>query len=137
MLRTTGYRPQKGSDTAFNARIQEEMKGGGGVRGAVANVVTGAAAGGSAVGVGGAAGGSLLGLKRSVSDAWTRYQVGRNGEAVARMLFDPKALPDLRHLAASKPGSKNDTFFTGRLLAAGGWRLGAGRARIATNPIGG
>ncbi|KQO92694.1 hypothetical protein ASF32_21560 [Methylobacterium sp. Leaf91] len=117
VLRTTGYRPQKGGDTAFNARIQEEMKGGGGVRGAVANVVTGAAAGGSAVGVGGAAGGGLLGLKRSASDAWTRCQIGRNGEAVARMLFDPKALPDLRHLVQSKPGSKNADFFTSRLMA--------------------
>ncbi|MBY0258545.1 MAG: hypothetical protein K2X24_13095, partial [Methylobacterium sp.] len=120
VLKATGYRPQKGSDTAFNAKIQDELKGGGGVGGAVANVVAGGVAGGAAAGIGGAGAGGLLGLKRSASDAYTRYQIGRNGEAVARMLFDPKALPDLRHLVKAKPGSKNEEFFTSRLLALAG-----------------
>jgi len=65
------------------------------------------------------AGGALAG-KKAAADAFSRYQVARNGEAIARMLFDPKALPDLRALAKSAPGSKNAVNFTTRLLALTG-----------------
>ena len=130
-LKATGYRPQKGSDTTFNTAIREELKGGGSVKSAITDVVGGAAAGGSAAGPGGAAAGGFLGVKKAASEAFTRYRIGRNGEAVARMLFDPKALPDLRGLAKSKPGSKNVDYFSGRLLAlaAGGSAPGERTAR--------
>ena len=119
-LKATGYRPQKGSDTAFNARIHDELKGGKSVGAAVANAVSGAAIGGAAAGPSGALAGGVLGAKKTAADAFTKYQISRNSAAVARMLFDPKALPDLRALAKSPPGSKNASAFTTRLLALTG-----------------
>lgn len=119
-LKATGYRPQKGSDTAFNARIQEELKGGKSVAGAVTSALLNAAAGAGAAGAGGAMAGGLLAAKKTAADAFTKYQVARNGEAIARMLFDPKALPDLRALAKSAPGTKNALAFTNRLLTLAG-----------------
>ena len=129
-LRATGYRPQKGSDTAFNARIQEELAGGKSVGGAIANTVASAAGGGGVAGFVGAGGAGLLAAKKSAGDAFTRYQIGRNGAAVARMLFDPAALPDLRALVKSPTGSKSADLFTRRLLAlAGGATAPAERRR--------
>jgi hypothetical protein len=116
VLKATGYRPQRGSDTVLNGHILDPMKDAGSVQGGIANAVAGGAAGGAA-GMGGAGAGSLLAPKRSASDGWTRFRVGQNGQAVARMLFDPKELPDLRHLLKSSAGSKNEQFFTGRRLA--------------------
>ena len=68
----------------------------------------------------GAVAGGLLAAKKTAADAFTKYQVARNGEAIARMLFDPKALPDLRALAKSAPGTKNALAFTNRLLVLAG-----------------
>ena len=119
-LRATGYRPQKGSDTAFNARIQEELSGGKSIGGAIASTVASAARGGGVVGFVGAGGAGLLAAKKSAGDAFTRYQIGRNGAAIARMLFDPAALPDLRALVKSPPGSRSADLFTRRLLALAG-----------------
>lgn len=119
-LRATGYRPQKGSDTAFNAQIQEELAGGKSVGGAIASTVASAVGGGGVAGFVGAGGARLLAAKKSAGDAFTRYQIGRNGAAIARMLFDPAALPDLRALVKSPPGSRNADLFTRRLLALAG-----------------
>ncbi|MCJ2127346.1 hypothetical protein [Methylobacterium sp. E-045] len=116
-LETTGYRPNKGSDTAFNQAIQVQLKSGKTQLGqAVADVATGAAAGAGVGGLSGAAGGAVLGLKRGVGDAMLQARMMGNGEAIARMLTDPKALPDLRALARSPVGSKNAEAFTRRLL---------------------
>ncbi len=116
-LETTGYRPNKGSDTAFNQAIQVQLKSGKTQLGqAVADVATGAAAGAGVGGWSGAAGGAVLGLKRGVGDAMLQARMMGNGEAIARMLTDPKALPDLRALARSPVGSKNAEAFTRRLL---------------------
>ena len=40
-----------------------------------------------------------------------------SGEAVARLMFDPKALLDLRALAHSVPGSRNAELFTAPAIA--------------------
>lgn len=37
--------------------------------------------------------------------------------AIARLMFDRRALPDLRALAQSKPGSRNAELFSARLLS--------------------
>lgn len=116
-LETTGYRPNKGSETAFNQAIQVQLKSGKTQLGqAVADVATGAAAGAGVGGWSGAAGGAVLGLKRGAGDAMLQARMMGNGETIARMLTDPKALPDLRALARSPVGSKNAEAFTRRLL---------------------
>ncbi|WP_264046873.1 hypothetical protein [Methylobacterium flocculans] len=116
-LEATGYRPNKGSDTAFNQAIQTQLKSGKTPVGqAVADVVTGAAAGAGVGGATGAVGGALVGLKRGVGNAMLQARMMGNSEAIARMLTDPRALPDLRALAKSPTGSKNAEAFTRRLL---------------------
>lgn len=116
-LEATGYRPQKGSDTAFNQAIQAQLKSGKTPVGqAVADVATGAVAGASVGGWSGMVGGGVVGLKRGVGDAMLQARMMGNGEAIARLMFDPRALPDLRALSRSPAGSKNAEMFTRRLL---------------------
>ncbi|XYD08804.1 hypothetical protein R1A27_28350 [Methylobacterium sp. NMS12] len=119
-LKATGYRPTPAGDASFNARVGHELSSGKGAGSAVASALANVAAGAGAAGVGGALAGGVLAAKKAAADAFSRYQVARNGEAVARMLFDPKALPDLRALVKSKPGTKNAELFTSRLLALSG-----------------
>lgn len=116
VLEATGYRPMKGSDTAFNAAIQREMEAGTPLRKALVDVTTGGAAGATVGGVAGGVGGAAIGLRRALGDAYTRARVMGQGEVYARLLFDPKALPDLRALAKAPAGSKNADLFTQRLL---------------------
>lgn len=116
VLEATGYRPIKGSDTAFNAAIQREMEAGTPLRKALVDVTTGGAAGATVGGVAGGVGGAAIGLRRALGDAYTRARVMGQGEVYARLLFDPKALPDLRALAKAPAGSKNAELFTQRLL---------------------
>ncbi|MFK5600260.1 hypothetical protein ACFZ8E_25155 [Methylobacterium sp. HMF5984] len=116
-LEATGYRPQKGSDTAFNQAIQKQLASGNTPVGqAITSAASGAAAGASVGGFSGALGGGVVGLKHGISDAMTHARMMGNGEAVARLIYDPKALPDLRALSKSPPGSKNAELFTARLL---------------------
>ncbi len=115
-LEATGYRPQKGSDTAFNAAIREQLSKGTPIRQAVTDIGAGMAAGASVGGIPGAGAGGLVGLRRSVSDAMVQARVLGNTDALARLIFDPKAVPDLRALARSPAGSRNAELFTSRLL---------------------
>ena len=116
-LEATGYRPQKGSDTAFNSEILKRFASGKTSIGqAISDVATGAAAGATVGGAAGGAAGGLVGLRRSAGDAMTRASMLGQGEALARLMFDPRALPDLRALAKSPTGSKNAELFTRRLL---------------------
>jgi hypothetical protein len=116
-LEATGYRPQKGSDTAFNSEILKRFASGKTSIGqAISDVATGAAAGATVGGAAGGAAGGLVGLRRSAGDAMTRASMLGQGEALARLMFDPRALPDLRALAKSPAGSKNAELFTRRLL---------------------
>lgn len=119
-LKATGYKPTGGGDAAFNARVGEQLAGGKSVAPAIAGALANVAAGAGAAGTGGAVAGGVLAAKKIAADAFTKYQTARNGEAVARMLFDPKALPDLRALAKSAPGSKNAIGFTNRLMMLAG-----------------
>ena len=115
-LEATGYRPQKGSDTTFNTAIREQLKNGTPIRQAVADIAAGTAAGATVGGIPGAGAGGLVGLRRSVSDAMVQARVLGNTDALARLIFDPKAVPDLRALARSPEGSRNAELFTSRLL---------------------
>ena len=132
-LEATGYRPNKGSDTAFNQAIQVQLKSGKTPLGqAVADVATGAAAGAGVGGWSGAAGGAVVGLKRGVGEAMLQARMMGNGEALARMLTDPRALPDLRALSRSPAGSKNAEAFTRRLLTLSNGGTVAVRERSET-----
>ncbi|GJE29812.1 hypothetical protein [Methylobacterium organophilum] len=127
-LEATGYRPVKGSDTAFNQAIQARLATGTGpIATAITEAAAGAAAGAGLAGPGGAAGGALVGLRKAATGAWAERRLAGNGAAIARMLTDPKALPELRALARSKPGSRNAEMFTQRLLLLANG--GAGPAR--------
>ncbi|SFG64884.1 hypothetical protein [Methylobacterium gossipiicola] len=117
-LEATGYKPQKGSDTAFNIEIRKSLANGTGpLASAITEAAGNAAAGGVAAGAGGAAAGGLLGLKKAGSEALLKHRIAGNSEQIARMLTDPAALPDLRALARSREGTKNAQLFTTRLLA--------------------
>jgi hypothetical protein len=117
-LEATGFRPAKGSDTAFNHAIQKEFQSGKTHVGqAVSDALTGMAAGAAAGGVKGGVAGFAVGAKHGVSEAMMRARMLNSGEAVARLMFDPKAMPDLRALSKSPPGSKNAELFTTRLLS--------------------
>ncbi|WP_430913904.1 hypothetical protein [Methylobacterium sp. sgz302541] len=117
VLEATGYRPQKGSDTAFNQAIQKQLASGNTPIGqAIASAASGAVAGGTVGGVSGALGGAVVGLKHGVSDALLHRRMMGNGEAIARLIYNPRALPDIRALAKSPPGTKNAELFTERLL---------------------
>lgn len=80
---------------------------------ALAGGAAGAAVGGPKAGVAG----MVVGAKRGIGDAVTHARMLNNGEAIARLMFDRKALPDLRALAQSKPGSRNAELFSARLLS--------------------
>lgn len=101
-LRATGRKPQKGSDTAFNAHMMEEMKHGTGMAAQVtAGAAGGAAAGGGVAGLGGAAGGAVLGAKNAFADALMRYRLGNHTAEAARILTDPHVTPaELRRMGA-------------------------------------
>ncbi|WP_298967761.1 hypothetical protein [uncultured Methylobacterium sp.] len=115
-MEATGWRPQKGSDTAFNQAIQARLKTGQGTVGqAITDTALNTAAGGAAGGAGGAGAGFALGLKKGVGAAWTEHRMASETAAIARLLTDPAALPDLRALVASPPGSPNAAYFTRRL----------------------
>lgn len=117
-LETTGYKPVKGSDTAFNQVIQERLKNGQGpVSAAITEAVSNAAAGGGIAGSSGALGGAVLGLKKAIGGEITKRKLSVNGAALARALTDPAALPDLRALTRSADGTPNAQLFTNRLLA--------------------
>lgn len=95
----TGYRPVKGSDTAFNQAVQAELKS---ARGPIGAAIEEASKGG-------------LGLKQAVTDMWARYRLGQNTGELARMLTDPQAAPLLRALARAPVNSTKAQAITLRL----------------------
>ncbi|MGF3026508.1 hypothetical protein ACQVP2_27255 [Methylobacterium aquaticum] len=120
-VEATGYRPQKGSDTAFNHQIQAALKNGGDQVGqAITDTVTKAAAGAAAGGIGGAGAGAALGIRKAAGNAWAERRMEAQVRDIARLLTDPAALPDLRALVASPPGSPNAAYFARRLSAVTG-----------------
>ncbi|MGN8092803.1 hypothetical protein [Methylobacterium sp. 22177] len=116
-LEATGWRPQKGSDTAFNIDLRKQMaESKGPLASAISDAATHAAVGGLAGGVGGAGGAVLFGLKNAAKEAHLRHRIEVNGAQLARMLTDPAALPDLRALLRSREGTPNAQLFATRLL---------------------
>lgn len=120
-LEATGYRPQKGSDTAFNQAIQARLKEGSGTVGqAINDVVSGAVAGATVGGPSGALGGALVGGRRGGSKVLQERRVLKDSEAIARILTDPKAVSMLRSLSRQEPGSRSAEILTTKLLQIGG-----------------
>ncbi|MCJ2009437.1 hypothetical protein [Methylobacterium sp. J-092] len=116
-LEATGYRPQRGSDTAFNQAIQKQLGSGKTPVGqAVSDVVSSAALGGAFGGLHGAAGGAFVGLRRGVGDAVTQARMMGNTAAVARMLLDPTMAPSLQAIARKPAGSRGTEDLVQRLL---------------------
>lgn len=89
VMEATGYKPAKGSDTAFNQAIQEQLKTQKSIAGAITETVT--------------SGG--LNIKQAISDGWARFRSGNTTEKLATMLTDPEAIPLLRQLARTPVGS--------------------------------
>lgn len=89
IFEATGFRPPKGSDTAFNQAIQEEGRAAAGAVGQIAGTV--------------AQGG--LNLKRAISDRIARYRLGNNMSEIATILTEPTARPLLERLARAPAGS--------------------------------
>jgi len=133
-LEATGYRPQKGSDTAFNQAIQSRMREGTGAVGqAITDVVSGGAAGATVGGPGGALGGALVGARRGGTKVIQEMRIRRDGEAIARILTDPQAIPMLRLLGTQNPGGRGAEILTSKLIQIGG-RGGASASQSSASP---
>ncbi|KQO43032.1 hypothetical protein [Methylobacterium sp. Leaf85] len=119
-LEATGYKPQKGSDTAFNQVITKALANGDGpLSSAITEAVALGAAGGAAGGVGGAVGGTFLGMKRAAGEELLKRRVQRNSSDIARALTDKNvSIEELRAMlqGGSAPGAQ---MLLTRLLALG------------------
>ncbi|MBY0322428.1 MAG: hypothetical protein K2X72_27160 [Reyranella sp.] len=117
VFEATGYKPVKGSDTYFNSVIGQRLKEGSGPVGkAITEVVASAAAGAGVGGAKGAAGGAVLGAKRAGKDLLQERRMLKDGEAIARILTDPKAIPLLRSLSSAPAGSRSAEVLTTKLI---------------------
>lgn len=109
-MQATGYKPAKGSDTAFNQHIQKDLKNGTGMLG---TAIEQASQGG-------------LGLKQALSDKWAAIRTGQNTAGLARLLTDPSSIPLLRQLASEAPTGQRAQLLALRLASMG--RIGAAQA---------
>lgn len=118
-LEATGYKPAKGSDTYFNSVIGQRLKEGTGPIGkAIAEVVS-SAAGAGVGGVKGGAGGAVLGARRAGKELLQERRMLKDGEAIARILTDPKAMSMLRSLSQASEGSRSAEILTTKLMLLG------------------
>jgi hypothetical protein len=85
LMEATGRRQRIGSQTAFNAELQSQLKQG------------------SIVGESAATGG--VKLPQRLRDAYQAWNLGRNVDQVAHLLTDPEAIPVFRALANAPSGS--------------------------------
>lgn len=106
----TGFKPQKGSDTAFNAVIQDSFKETGVFRG-MAEGATQAALGGSI--------GRFSGLRRAFMDRIDRYKMGKNVEEFANLLTNTRNLRRWNDLVKAPEGSNKALAAAFRLLYIG------------------
>lgn len=67
-------------------------------------------------GPGGAVGGGMMGLKKAGTNAWGDRKKLVQSAAVARLLTDPRSLPDLKNLAKLPPKSRAAERVMQRLL---------------------
>lgn len=118
VVQATSYKAQKGSDTAFNQAIQQQMREGGAVAGALEGGA-GAAAGAVFGGGGGSAAGGLMGIRRALSDRLMRWRMDRSSDQVAWMLTSREAAPILRQLANAPAGGRRAATLALRLTYLG------------------
>lgn len=111
VLQATGWKPAKGSDTAFNVKIQDELTGGAGAISKVAEHVSTAG----------------FRLPKAVGEKWSNWREGRNTEELARILTDPKAVLLFKTLAKADPGSTKAMFLAARLTYFGKQAWGSGQ----------
>jgi hypothetical protein len=102
VMEATGQRLQRGSETAFNQQITKELQGGT-IVGQAANL---------------AAGGGLK-LPEAVREAYQTYRYGKNTEALAKILTDPKALPLFEKLLRQAPAGTRARTTAIRLMTLG------------------
>lgn len=112
VMEATGYKPVKGSDTAFNQAIQKELQS---ARGPVGMAIEEASKGG-------------LGLKKTIEERWARYRMGGNSGELARLLTDPRMAPLLRQLAQEPTGSGRAQYLALRLTFMAERAANAGKA---------
>lgn len=113
VMRATGWRPQPGSQTAFNQAIQEELKNGS----LIGTAAEAAKTGGTSI------------LKRVMQ--WREQaNLSGNTEEIARILTDPNSGPLLARLAQMPPGSRQAQAVAARLVYLGyaGKNSGSGTA---------
>jgi hypothetical protein len=106
VMQATGYKAPKGSDTAFNLGIKEQMGQPGLIAGAV-EAGAGAAAGAAVGGGAGSAAGGAMGVRRALSDRLAQWRMANGGDQVAWMLTSREAAPLLRQLANAPAGSNS------------------------------
>ncbi|MCJ2035618.1 hypothetical protein [Methylobacterium sp. J-068] len=128
-LEATGYRPQKGSDTAFNTEIRKTLANGTSpLLAAIMDATTSAGMGAAAAGTGGALSAALLGLRRGANEGLTRLRVNRGGSDFARMLLDRSMSPDDLRAFLQSPGASDAQRLLIRLLGNTGSAAGSGNA---------
>lgn len=102
-LEATGYRPAKGSDTAFNQQIAKSMREGGSVPSQILEQST--------------KGG--LGVLKALGQKWENYRYGGNSDELARLFTDPNAAPLLEQLARHDPKTARARAIALRLMQIG------------------
>lgn len=128
-LEATGYRPQKGSDTAFNTEIRKTLANGTSpLPAAIMDATTSAGMGAAAAGTGGALSAALLGLRRGANEGLTRMRVNRGGSEFARLLIDRSRTADDLRAFLQAPGATDAQRLLIRLLGNSGSAAGSGNA---------
>jgi hypothetical protein len=98
VLQATGTRQGIGSRTAFNAQELKDMMSGS----MIGNAAKTATAPGKWLNV--------------VSDAWSRWQLGRNLDQLANILTDPRSVRTFREIASQPAGSRQAQVLAARLV---------------------
>ena len=107
IMEATGQRQRVGSQTAFNAEMQQSLKTGG-LLGEGTSLVAGAG----------------VKLPGRIREAYERWSMGRNVDAIAKLLVNPDAVPAFIGLAKARPGSAGQIAVITRLAALAGVNSG-------------
>jgi hypothetical protein len=104
LAEATGYKPLKGSDTAFNLPVQKALESKGVVAGTL-DAASGAAIGSALAGGPGAMTGMALSTRRALGDMYTRWRAGGNEREIAELLTNPQSARLFERLAAEPAGA--------------------------------
>jgi hypothetical protein len=104
LAEATGYKPLKGSDTAFNLPVQKALESKGVVAGTL-DAASGAAIGSALAGGPGAMTGMALSTRRALGDMYTRWRAGGNEREIAELLTNPQSARLFERLAAEPAGT--------------------------------